>query len=176
MNSIIKLIFIGWFLFPAITQALESDREQPIYIEADEFTVDQKKNISTYRGNVSLKQGSVSLAADSIVVTGGQNLEKITAKGQPIRFSQTLKKTSSEVTQEIRGEARTLEYFMETEQLIFEGKAHLWRDLDEFIGDYIEYDMRHNRVKAKRVEGSQERVKVIIQPRKKNIQSNPTHE
>ncbi|HEB63723.1 MAG TPA: lipopolysaccharide transport periplasmic protein LptA [Gammaproteobacteria bacterium] len=170
MNSCIKLIFIGLLLLPVMALALEGDREQPIYIEADEFVADRQKNISTYRGNVSLRQGSVELLADSIVVTGGQDLEKIVAKGQPIRFSQTLKKISSGVIQKIRGEALRLEYFVETEQLIFEGKAHLWRDFDEFMGDYIEYDMRLNRVNAKRVEGSQERVKVIIQPRKKEVQ------
>ncbi len=170
MKRYIKLIFIGWLLFPMMTLALESDQQQPITIEADEFVADHKKNISTYRGNVSLKQGSMELLADSIVVTGGQDLEKIIAKGQPIRFSQTLKKASSGVMQKIRGEAQSLEYLVETEQLIFEGKAHLWRDFDEFMGDYIEYDMRHNIVNAKRVEGSQERVKVIIQPRKKDVE------
>ncbi len=170
MSRFIKLVCIGCLLFPVIVLALESDREQPVYIEADEFTIDQKKNISTYRGNVSLTQGSVKLEADSIVVTGGQSLEKIIAKGQPVRFSQTLKKVSAEIVQKIRGEAQSLEYFVETEQLIFEGKAHLWRDRDEFIGDYIEYDMYHNRVNAKKVKGSQDRVKVIIQPRNKEVQ------
>ncbi len=170
MNRFIKLIFVGWLLFPVMVLALESDREQPIYIEADEFIADRQKNISTYRGNVSLKQGSVELLADSIVVTGGQDLEKIVAKGQPIRFSQTLKKVSSGVVQKIRGEALMLEYLVAVEKLVFEGDAHLWRDFDEFMGDYIEYNMRSNSVNAKRVEGSQKRVKVIIQPRKKEVQ------
>ncbi len=168
----VKLLAAIWLLLPALATAQErGDSEQPVYIEADEFTADRKKGVSVYRGHVSFKQGGIELRADSVEVSGDRDLEKIVAKGKPVRYSQKLKNGSPDTAQSIRGEAESIEYFVAKGVVIFKGKAHLWRGLDEFIADYIKYDIQSERVDAKRVEGGRERVKVVIQPEKQDKQS-----
>ena len=46
--------------------ALESDRDQPALIEADEVELDFGSGQRIYRGNVSIKQGTIRIIADEL--------------------------------------------------------------------------------------------------------------
>ena len=50
------LLFALLLLVPTLALALESDKDQPIQIEADSVDIDEGKNTSTYKGNVELTQ------------------------------------------------------------------------------------------------------------------------
>lgn len=50
------------------TQALESDKEQPIELVADSVDIDETKGVSIYKGDVDLRQGSMHLRADIVTV------------------------------------------------------------------------------------------------------------
>ena len=41
--------------------ALESDRKQPISIDADSGSLDQKNQVTVFSGNVIIKQGSINM-------------------------------------------------------------------------------------------------------------------
>ena len=49
--------------------ALESDRNQPIQIEADQGSLDQKNQNTTFSGNVIVKQGSMYIQAGTVAVS-----------------------------------------------------------------------------------------------------------
>lgn len=49
--------------------ALESDRNQPIAIEADQGSLDQKNQVTTFSGNVIIKQGSLNIRAANVRVS-----------------------------------------------------------------------------------------------------------
>ncbi|MDP7618109.1 MAG: LptA/OstA family protein, partial [Arenicellales bacterium] len=64
--------------------ALESDRDQPALIEADEVELDFGSGQRIYRGNVSIKQGTIRIIADELeLFYQGEQLEKAIARGNP---------------------------------------------------------------------------------------------
>ncbi|MEE9396626.1 MAG: lipopolysaccharide transport periplasmic protein LptA, partial [Methylococcales bacterium] len=88
--------------------ALKNDFEQPIYIEADDATFDEKKGESTYTGKVQVTQGSMRLKSDRLVVyTRDQKADKIIATGNPVRFRQTPEKGKKE----IKGKSQRAEFY-----------------------------------------------------------------
>ena len=59
----------AWLLIvAACASALDSDREQPIQIEADEAVRDEMVGETRYEGNVVLTQGSLRITADRIAI------------------------------------------------------------------------------------------------------------
>jgi len=51
-----------------LAQALTTDRDQPIHIEADYVHIDKTAGTSDYRGNVHLVQGSMEITRALVTV------------------------------------------------------------------------------------------------------------
>lgn len=71
--------------------ALESDRDKPATIEADEVEFDFRTGERTYKGNVIVVQGTLRVTGDRMVVQYGDNNEEIetaTSWGEPATFKQ----------------------------------------------------------------------------------------
>ena len=74
---------------PIPATALESDKDQPVYIEADSVEMDDRSGISTYSGNVELNQGTIHMTADKVVITQKDgNTDHVAAEGNPVTFEQ----------------------------------------------------------------------------------------
>jgi len=156
-------------LSPALP-ALPSDREQPIYIEADSVEIDDARGISIYRGNVHYTQGSTELTADEATVYSEQRkLKKLVAKGHPARYT-TLPEGKQE---KITAEALTIIYLADREVYEFHEKAQLWYKGNEFFGAFISYDAQRDVVNAHKEKSGEERVRVIIMPETKKSEDEP---
>lgn len=144
-------------------RALASDKNQPIHIEADSVIIDDSRGVATYRGNVHFMQGSAHLQADEVIVYSADRkvVDKVEAKGSPATFRQR----PDNKDEDIRGEARRVNYFAAGEQVILEDAAHLWQGQNEFTGHRIEYHSAEEVVKALKAPDSKARVQVTIQPR-----------
>ena len=71
--------------------ALESDRQQPISIEADQGSLDQKNQVTVFSGNVVVTQGSILMRAATARVSQDKNgNQTMNAQGSPVYFRQTL--------------------------------------------------------------------------------------
>ena len=69
--------------------ALESDRDQPIHITADQALRDESRGHTVYSGNVLMIQGSMELEADRLTIFHRQEeADKFVAKGKPARMRQ----------------------------------------------------------------------------------------
>ena len=69
--------------------ALDSDRDQPIQIEADIAVRDESAGETRYEGNVILTQGSLRITADRISIKhDSAAADKIVAIGQPATLVQ----------------------------------------------------------------------------------------
>lgn len=155
---------------PWSVMALSSDKEQPIYIEADRVDIDDINGISVYSGNVSFTQGSMRIQAETVTVyTDDKALTRFVGTGTPARYWQ--RPDGSE--DEIRAEASNMEYFAESELLQLQGSAHLWRGDSEFSGNFIEYKIREDIVSARKAASGAERVQVVIQPAQKKEETIP---
>lgn len=145
--------------------ALESDREQPISVEADSLEVRDQENISIYRGNVNLKQGSLEISADRLVIHFDDNndLQMMEMTGNPARLRQL-----DNEHQEMRGQARQINYLESKSILELIDNARFSHAGDTIESNLIRINTDDNNIQAGSSD-TDERVKMLIQPRQ-----NPT--
>ena len=91
IQKICKACVLTAFFATAPAYALQSDSKQPIQIEADQGSLDQNNQSTTFTGNVIIKQGTLNIRAGSVNVSRNDKGEQfMKASGSPVRFSQTL--------------------------------------------------------------------------------------
>ena len=145
----------------AAARALETDRQQPILVEADGVEINDRTGVSTYTGNVVIRQGSILIEADRVEVHQRQaESDKVVAEGDPVRFQQ-----QPEDGELIKGRAKQAEYRVDSELLHLIGDAYLSQGSDSFASDRITYDRARALVKAGASAQGQQRVRVTIDPR-----------
>lgn len=146
--------------------ALESDRKQPIAIEADEGSLDQKNQITVFSGNVMIKQGTLNIRANAVRVaqdkSGNQTMQ---AEGSPVKFGQQLDNNKGYV----EGQGNYVEYVSATGLVKLVGNARVQRGGDIAQGEAITYNTRTEVYtvlgsKAAGAPQGKRRVSVIIQP------------
>lgn len=161
---------------PLAPAALESDKDQPIEIEADEGELDDIKNISIYTGNVITVQGTIRMTGDKMTVyyTDDDEMDYLVMEGRPATYKQ-LPDDSSVYDY---AEALTMEYYELKEYVILIEEALVTQEGLRFSGDRIEYDTKLSQVKAwsnkkktapvdkQAPKKKKERVKIIIKKKK----------
>lgn len=145
--------------------ALESDRKQPIQIEADQGSLDQANQVTTFSGNVSIKQGTLNISAASVRVSrNSKGEQQMNASGKPVRFSQTLDGGKGTV----KGQADNIDYSSATNIVKLIGNARVERGGDLADGAVITYNTRTEvyTVQGSKAAGTKggKRVTVVIQP------------
>lgn len=165
-----KSLALGLLLSPACW-GLDTDRQQPIHIQADRITVQEKEGVSYYEGNVQFTQGSLQIHGDEITVHLQDDvLQKIIVKGSPATLQQ-----QPESDQElVHSKAKQMEYDAMQQIVTLTENAQVQQGPNSFAGDYIEYDTRTNRVSARKGEAEGSRVHVIITPPPENQGEQPT--
>jgi lipopolysaccharide export system protein LptA len=159
-----RLTCIPLLLFPLLCNALESDSEQPLYVEADGADLNDQTGVSIYTGNVVVTQGSIKLNADKVTLTQkGEKSDHILAEGNPVKFQQQTE-NSKEI---IKGRAKTANYHMDSETIYMVGDAIMIQGKDTFRSDRITYDRVKGQVKAGTSAKGKQRVRIAIQPQKK---------
>ena len=151
-------------LYGPFAMALESDAEQPITIDSNTATYDDKSSISTYTGNVITVQGSIRVNSDKLVVyfVDG-DAEKLVFTGKPARFKQT----PSEGAEDITAKALTGEYYPKKNLLILIDDATVWQGSGTYESKLIEYDSKNSVVRAGDKASDSKRVRVLIKPKPK---------
>ena len=160
-KSIFFLIFIT--IVSPNSLALNSDKNKPVEVEADNFNLDEKRQITTYTGNVVITQGSMEIKANIVTIYGSKgSTDKVIATGNPVKFKQQPDGNQGL----IRGEAKQFDYLVTKDTLVLINKATLWQSGNIFSSDKIVYDSKHSIVKAGDNSSGSKRVKVTLQPGK----------
>lgn len=152
---------------PLAALAERDDRSQPINIDADRVTVDDRKRIHTFEGNVLLTQGSLQLRGHRMVVTqddAGFQTGVVTAQAGKLATFRQKREGSDEY---IDGEAERIEYYARSETAKLIRRAKVKSGGDVVTGDIIEYDAVTENYTARRQESGQDssRIRVTIQPK-----------
>jgi len=160
--------------FSILAVAGNDDAQQPVHIEADRAEIDEALGVMTYTGHVVVVQGGIEIRADTVVVYSKEgDLQRITAQGQPVHYSQ---KRVDEKT--VKGVSQRMEYSAGSKQVLLLGKAEFWQGGNRFSGNRIQYDPGTERVIANagsdtRAGGERQRVSVTLQPRAKKTDAQP---
>lgn len=142
--------------------ALDSDRQQPIYIDADHVELDEAKGINTYTGAVVVVQGSMQINSDKLVIyTEKRKPTRYVATGKPARYKQQPKPDEGDVV----ATANEMEYTVADKKLYLRGNAHVTRQGDVFQGDQLVYDTVRDLVTGSGGPGG--RIRMIIQPQER---------
>lgn len=161
INAIVAAILLSGSLN---AYALESDRHQPIAIEADQGSLDQKNQVTTFSGNVIIKQGTLNIRAANVRVSQDKSgNQTMNATGSPVKFSQQLENKGT-----VEGQGSNVEYASATGLVKLTGNAKVQRGGDVVQGEVITYNMRTEvyNVLGGKAAGAKKggRISVVIQP------------
>lgn len=169
---------LGWMMLLVVLAshqqlalAEQSDRDQPIELEADTVTVNDAKKISVYSGNVILTQGTLQIKADKMIVREDlEGFQHSTSTGNPTTFKQ--KSTGKD--EWMQGSAQRIEYNARLDKVQLYTGAWVKRGEDIVHGDYISYDANAEYAeviggtKANPAGTPNSRVKAVIQPKNRS--------
>ncbi|MCS5701224.1 MAG: lipopolysaccharide transport periplasmic protein LptA, partial [Acidobacteria bacterium] len=132
-------LLVTSLLYPAeVAIALDSDRDHPAIVDAQDIEIDFVTGRWIYRGDVTIKQGTLHMTADEIhLLFDDDVLQRAIAHGQPAVFRQ--QPEGSEHL--IRGQAQTIEIDEIENVAIFSGEAKLQQHRDTITGETIVYHM-----------------------------------
>ena len=153
--------------------ALDSDKDQPIQIEADIAVCDESAGETRYEGNVILTQGSLRITADLISIKhDSAAADKIVATGQPA----TLVQQPASDQAPVDASARQIEYVRSEDLVRLIDEARIAQDGSVLSGDRIEYLVTQRKVKAAGAPGAsgESRVEVVIPP--ENLRRTPDND
>jgi lipopolysaccharide export system protein LptA len=140
--------------------ALPEDRDKPIQLEADRGQWDQRAGTSFYEGNVVITQGTLNVKADTATVyMKDDRFQRIDAAGKPV----AIRYKPSADKEELHATSLNAQYDAIREIIILTNNAKVTQAGDTFTGDYIEYELKTDMVRAKSEKGS--RIQIILQPK-----------
>ena len=167
MNKNVRIaigVVLAWLLLATpYVSALDSDRDQPIQIEADEAVRDEMVGETRYEGNVVLTQGSLRITADRIAIRhDAKGADAILATGQPA----TLIQQPTPEQAPVEASALRIEYRRSEDLVRLMDEAKIKQDGSTLSGDHIDYIVSQRTVKAAGNAGSggDGRVEVVIPP------------
>lgn len=147
--------------------ALPSDRNQPITLEAERATYNDKTGVTTYSGNVEIVQGTLKINANSIVgnLNSNRKITSVTASGSPAKFQQQLESNRGIA----RGEAAKIVYNAENGIITLTGNAYLYQDGASIRGNNLRYSINKGDIEVSGggnsgTGGSKNRIQIIIPP------------
>lgn len=157
------------FCLVGVSQAYDTDRDQPATLDADEFDMDFQTGVRTYRGNVVYQQGSIRLFADELVAyfKDGE-LQRAIARGNLAEFRQRPDDSETDVV----GVALRIE-LNEAEQLItLQDRAKVTQGANTVTGKLIVYNMQTEKVKVR--SDKSKKTKTTVQPTASGAEDTPT--
>lgn len=141
-----RYLFLGLVLFPLVAWSLDSDRDQPVTIDADEVDIDFASGLRVYRGNVRVKQGTIRINADEIELNfKGDKLQVAVAKGRPAEFRQRPEGKDHDVI----GRGLTIELDEVNNIVTLTDEASLTQNQDTLTGQTIVYNMATDKMKVR---------------------------
>jgi len=152
------------------SHAERADSDKPVHLEADQVSIDDARQVSTFEGKVLLSQGTLSIRGDKLVVVQDKNgFAHGTATGRLASFRQK----REGLDEYIEGYGERIEYDTQSETVDFFGQARMTRNKDEVRGDHITYSAKteifqvHSAPSQLTNPSDKGRVRVILQPKGK---------
>ncbi|MFT5445254.1 MAG: lipopolysaccharide export system protein LptA [Gammaproteobacteria bacterium] len=174
-------IFALAMLWSPPNQALSTDRDQSIEIEADSAESDDAKGLAIYKGDVVIVQGTLKITGDHVTIHYDKDgdFTKMITLGRPANFNQLPDGKADKAVNYQRAKASRMEYYKATDTIVLLGNAVYGQGGDRIAADRIDYDSRNSRMKARTMTASAKkkgsgakakkpgRVRITIKPKKK---------
>jgi len=164
MNLIKMSVFAALLGAGQWAMALESDADQPVYIDSNTASYNDAKAISIYTGDVITVQGTLHIESDRLVVyLNNGAVDKMVFTGKPAKFRQLPGKGKDM----IHGEALTGEYYPAENKLILIEEAVVSQGNNRSASRIITYDSKNSIIKAGEKTSNAKRVHSVFKPSSK---------
>ncbi|WP_297888538.1 lipopolysaccharide transport periplasmic protein LptA [Sulfurihydrogenibium sp.] len=126
----VKILTIFFLLFTVTFAQQQTNKKEPVVINADKLEYNNKEKLAIYTGNVDVKKGNFNLKADVVKIYLDEkgDVSRIYASGN-VYFQQENK----------WGKAKEGEYYKDKNLIILRGNAEVHQDKNVVEGDEIHY-------------------------------------
>ena len=146
-------------LAAAPAHALESDRQQPLDVNADSSDGTLGDGVATLRGNIEIRQGTLLIRADIANVQKSEGrVQRIELNGTPVTLQQEIEEQGL-----VTAEARTMEYEVATGIVTLTGTADVVHPQYNISGEVLVYDMNQQHFRGSGDEESG-RIRIRLDP------------
>ena len=122
---------------PGLLLALETDRQQPLVVNADSTDGSLGDGIATLKGNVEIRQGTMLIRSDIAEVEKVDGrVRKFELNGSPVHLQQEIEEEGL-----VTAEAKKVEYIVATGIVTLTGEADVIHPQYHISGEILEYDM-----------------------------------
>jgi lipopolysaccharide export system protein LptA len=148
--------------FAGTVAARESDREQPMDIEADDIDATLAEDSeSRLSGNVLITQGTLRIASTSATITRqGGEIVKVLLEGGPASLQQ-----EQDDGTPMSARATRIDYDVKAETIVLTGAVAVDQGGDTMRGERVAYDLKSGRLNAAGDGSGDGRIRMTIQPR-----------
>jgi lipopolysaccharide export system protein LptA len=165
------VLLITAMLACGLAQAKQTDKNQPININANAFAGSQDSGKITFTGSVTMDQGSFH--ADGAKATGytdpndTSQWQRVVLTGSPAHFRQTQDNGTL-----VHGQALTIDYKVSENTVVLTGDAGVVQEgRGEFHGNQLVYNTDSGEIQGTPAAGG--RVHITLQPRSKPAPAKP---
>jgi lipopolysaccharide export system protein LptA len=156
--SLWLLLSLLWFS-PAL-MALESDRQQPLEVNANSTDGTLGDGITTLRGDVEIRQGSLHITADEAEVNKVDGrVSSVTFRGQPAFLEQEIEEMGL-----VQATAKVINYQVASGLVTLTGNADVKHPQYQISGEILTYDLNIQHFKGSGDENGNGRIHIRLDP------------
>ncbi|NND44781.1 MAG: lipopolysaccharide transport periplasmic protein LptA [Xanthomonadales bacterium] len=157
MIALCATLLAGW---PLAGIALQTDRQQPLEVNADSTNGILGDGVTVLNGNVEIRQGTLQIRADSAEVdkTDGK-VRTITLRGDSAHLQQQIEDMGL-----VRARARVIEYQVGSGMVLLNGGAEVEHPQYAVSGEQLRYDLNLQHFEGMGGENGNGRVHIRLDP------------
>ena len=152
------LLCLFWFTQPLL--ALESDRQQPLEVYAQNTDGTLGDGITTLRGDVDIRQGTLHITADEAEINKlDGRVNSVTFRGQPAFLEQEIEEQGL-----VQATANVIDYQVASGLVTLTGKADVKHPQYLINGEVLTYDLNIQHFRGSSDENGNGRIYIRLDP------------
>jgi len=154
------LVLMGLLSSSLPLMALESDRQQPLEVNANSTDGTLGDGVTTLRGNVDIRQGTLHITADEAEVNKVDGkVNSVTFRGKPAFLEQEIEEQGL-----VQAEANTIDYQVASGLVTLTGNADVTHPQYQISGESLTYDLNVQHFEGSGDENGNGRINILLDP------------
>jgi lipopolysaccharide export system protein LptA len=155
-----RCLILSLICFCSTAMALESDRQQPLEVNANSTDGTLGDGITTLRGDVDIRQGTLHITADEAEVAKVDGrVSSITFRGIPAFLEQEIEEEGL-----VQATANSINYQVASGLVTLTGKADVKHPQYEISGESLTYDLNVQHFQGSGDESGDNRIHIRLDP------------
>ena len=154
------LLLMGLLYLSPPLMALESDRQQPLEVNANSTDGTLGDGVTTLRGSVDIRQGTLHITADEAEVNKVDGrVNSVTFRGKPAFLEQEIEEQGL-----VQAEANTIDYQVASGLVTLTGNADVKHPQYQISGESLTYDLNVQHFEGSGDENGNSRIHIRLDP------------